>query len=105
MKTSKLKDGSIISISGIDYTLHYIKDLKDESGERELWGHFKILTREILLDNSLTPSNLYNTLVHEMIHAILEHAGLASIEENEQLCNAIAYGLESIRINNQRWIE
>lgn len=91
------RDGSIVHISGHEYVLKYQKDLVNDEGT-PLWGHYRVGTREILVEKGLpTPAN-NNTVLHEIVHGILEHAG---IDQAEPIANAVAYGLESVRINGK----
>jgi hypothetical protein len=94
------RDGTI-EISGHTYKLKYIKDLKSPRGDA-IWGYYKPQTGDILLEADQPSLGMRNTLVHEIVHGILEHAGLGTSDDNEYVASAIAYGLESVRVNGKK---
>lgn len=95
----KPKDGSTISISGHDYTLRYVKDLK--KGDQALYGWYRPDEAEILIEPSQPERSKQNTLIHEVVHGILEHAGWSGRDDEERIANTLAYGLQSVRINGK----
>lgn len=97
----KAKRDGIVEISGATYQLKYIKDLKADDGD-SLWGHFKAGTGEILLDVDQPARAERNTLIHEIVHGIMEHAGYGGHPEDERISRAIAYGLESVKVNGKK---
>lgn len=96
----KPKDGSTISISGHDYKLRRVKDLRHTDG-RALYGWYRPDEREVLIEVDQPTKNQETTLIHEIVHGILEHAGWSGRDDEERIANTIAYGLQSVRINGK----
>jgi|SRR5690349_14243812 len=96
----KPKDGSTISISGHEYELHYVKGLVNYKGDG-LWGLYKAHTGEVLIEADCPQRQSAQTLIHEIVHGILEHSGFSGGDDDERIANAIAYGLTSVRINGK----
>lgn len=96
------KDMGIISISGHEYSYRTVPDLRKEDGSG-LDGWYKVNDREILVEQDLSKARAKMVLVHEIVHGILEHAGMGSMEHEaqERISDAIAYGLMSVRINGK----
>ncbi len=88
-----------LDICGHEYTLRAIKDLKKDG--TPLWGWYKIDSGEVLMDADQTVRVARNTLIHEIVHGILEHAGYGDLPQNEGIVTAVAYGLESVRLNGK----
>ncbi len=95
------RDGTI-EISGATYKLRYVDGLKDSTGERSLYGHYKPDTAEILIEANQPSGSKRNTPIHEIVHGIMEHAGYGGHPDDERIASAIAYGLESVKVNGRK---
>ena len=94
-----------ITISGHEYQYRSVPDLKSSEGNG-LDGWYRVNKGEILIEQGLTPSRSKMVLLHEIVHGILEHAGMGTMptEQQERVSDAIAYGLMSVRINGKKLI-
>lgn len=97
----KEQDKGTISISGHEYKYRHVPDLK--SGDNGLDGWYRVNDGEILVEANLKPARAKMVLLHEIVHGIIEHAGLGrmEVEQQERISDAIAYGLMSVRINGK----
>lgn len=94
------RDG-VIEISGATYSMKYVKDLTGKDGGG-IWGWYKPQTGEILIDIDQPAVASRNTLIHEIVHGIMEHAGFGGHPDDERIASAIAYGLESVKVNGKK---
>jgi hypothetical protein len=100
------KDMGIISISGHEYQYRTVPDLRKDDGTG-LDGWYRVNDREILIEADLPKARAKTVLIHEIVHGILEHAGMGGMEPSaqERISDAIAYGLMSVRINGRALIK
>jgi len=90
-----------IDILGMTYTIHTSTCI--EKGE---WWEGKVdyLKQEILLDNELSTEKAKSTLIHEIIHAILEEVGIKD-ENRDSLVQPLAQGLYMVLRNNPELVK
>ena len=85
-----------IKIGAIDYPILDRDDLHDN--HKPLYGWIKFNTMEIILSTELGPQARYVVLWHEVVHGILNHAGID--DSDEKLINALAYGVVQVLRDN-----
>lgn len=85
-----------IRIGGVDYAVKQINDLR--SGNTGLNGHILYNDCEIRLEQEMTPQIKHITIWHEVIHGILEHAGISDHEE--KMVIALGYGVTQVLRDN-----
>lgn len=82
-----------INIKGTNYRVRFLPKNKFNSDEyREHMGYCDYNKKEIQVRNDLKPEDMLETLYHEMIHALLDETGAASIisdDLNEILAESI----------------
>ena len=90
-----------IDILGMTYTIHSSPCI-----EKGAWreGQIDYLKQEILLDNDLSTEKAKSTLIHEIIHAILEEVGIKD-ENRDGLVQPLAQGLYMVLRNNPELTE
>lgn len=93
-----MKKSGTLTICGHDYTYRFVDDLKGQDGTG-IDGHYKVTTNEVLVENELKGAYREAVFLHEIVHGILEHSGLT---QDEHIANAIAYGLQSVKIDGKR---
>lgn len=86
-----------IRIGGTDYTVKVIKDLRD--GNIGLNGHILYNDCEIRIEEGMTDHVKWVTAWHEVVHGILEHAGMSDHKE-EMVC-ALGYGITQVLRDNE----
>jgi hypothetical protein len=91
MAARKSYNGTV-EICDHTYKLREVKGLKNEDGEA-LYGYYRPGKGE--------ERSKYNTMLHEIAHGIMEHAGLRQHYHNEELAAAFAYGLVSVKVNGK----
>lgn len=75
-----------IKIGGMEYQIKEVKFV-EENGENTL-GECCLETAEILINEDISDSRKEQTIVHEMVHAMLFEAG-SSEYDNEELGNQL----------------
>jgi hypothetical protein len=86
----------VIKIGAISYAVVEIEGLHTE-GEK-LDGHIKYGPCEIRLEATQSPQAKRQVLWHEILHAILTHAGYRKHDDGR--IDALAYGIMSILQDN-----
>lgn len=84
-----------IRIGGLDYKVVEVKDLRD--GHTGLNGHILYNDCEIRVEQEMLPQVQWVTVWHEVLHGILEHAG---VKHNEQTILALGYGVAQVLRDN-----
>lgn len=75
-----------------------IKIKKAKLGED--YGVYKGRKHEILIDKNQRDTELQNTLLHEIIHAVWDLADLKEGDTEEKIVTLIANGLSQVFLNN-----
>lgn len=79
-----------VTVGPMQYTVRAIPELRAEDGQR-LNGHILYGPCEIRIDAGLDPQVQRVTLWHEVLHAILTHAGHE--DDAEKVVEILSYGL------------
>jgi hypothetical protein len=85
-----------VIIGGISYKVEHVHALRD--GDQILDGHIRYSPSLIQLDAGLGPQAAYVTLWHEILHALLTHAGRDNHDETQ--ISALAYGIAQVLRDN-----
>jgi len=95
-----------LNICGKNYKVTYVNrhiDV-DPSGEELLWGQVDYRRRQIRVYNGEDGPDTYDTLIHEMIHAMLrEHAMIMTVvgEAEEPFVNDVASAITDCLFRNK----
>jgi len=93
--------GRTIKVGPIAYTMREIGDLHD--GGKRLFGQVNYDDCEILIHAGNAAQQRRQTVWHEIVHIILTQAGRNEDSGNEQLVDALAYGLMDV-IESNPWL-
>lgn len=69
-----------------------------------LWGHITFAESEIRVKKSLRDDPKQATLLHEVIHGILESTGHREAAKNEGVVGALSHGLLQVLRDNPEFI-
>lgn len=95
MSTALLPDR--IKIGGVDYTVEQVDGLRD--GNESLNGWIQYNECKILVDAGLSPQRQRIVIWHEVVHGLLEHAGIEE-DRSEHMVVALGYGIvQALRDN------
>jgi len=90
-----------VKIGPIAYALVEVGDL--HSGGVELDGQVRHCLSEIRIERDQEEQSKTQTLWHEIVHIILNQAGRREDSKNEDLVEALAYGLMGV-IQDNPWL-
>lgn len=90
---------SNIRIGGTDYEVLEVQNLKH--GDSGLNGHIIYNDCQIKLEQDMTRHVQWVTVWHEVIHGLLEHAGMS--EHEEKMIIALGYGISQVLRDNE-WL-
>tara|TARA_R100001594_G_scaffold131372_1_gene170950 strand:- start:377 stop:670 length:294 start_codon:yes stop_codon:yes gene_type:complete len=88
-----------LNIGGHNYTIDCL-DLQHEDSSKELYGRHLVRNSEILINNKINKERQEETLIHEVIHAILVNAGH---EHDEGIIDALSNGLFQLGVGDYLW--
>jgi len=100
-----------VDIFGIRYTITYCDKPSDVDifQRNSLWGQIDYWTRTIrIYDNKTTPEDIWDTLIHEVLHGIITALKITGkIDEEkpgEDIVHLLALGLQDVMFRNG-WIQ
>ena len=85
-----------IKVGGINYEVE-LKDLSTRDDERLQLGWCVFKENKIEINETLTQPRIEQTLIHELVHAIMYEAGL---EQDEDMVNRIGLVLHQVLKDN-----
>ena len=88
-----------INIGGHEYEI-LVTELKHENPRKELYGRHLVRNSEILINSKINKERQVETLIHEVIHAILVNAGH---EHDEGIIDALSNGLFQLGVGGYLW--
>jgi hypothetical protein len=94
-----------VKIGAVDYTCKEIDDLhyvRDDGTKAILFGHILYERSEIQVEKKLSHDMKVITLWHEVIHAILEQAGID--EHPENVIKVLGYGMARVIRDNPQLV-
>ncbi|MDH5106310.1 hypothetical protein OQI89_10650 [Lentilactobacillus diolivorans] len=94
-----MKQISDVNIAGIKYRIKWAKNLEDDS--QPCWGLTNYQQATITIRKGLSPQKSRQTLIHEMVHAMLHEAGIDDLCNDEKLVNPLGNILNETLIDNQ----
>ena len=77
-----------ISVAGVDFQIKYSKISE--------YGLYELEDKIIRIRNSLTDEQIFDTLMHECVHATLDMSGIAYMIDDDQKEEAIVRALENL---------
>ena len=97
MKFGEFVMTATVKISGIDYTIGGF----DTDVDRNLMGRLSYDVAQIYIRNDLPIDKKYETLLHEVIHAVYMNAGLQPGDEEEKVVTALSSGIYQFLKDNK----
>jgi hypothetical protein len=79
---------SSISVAGVDFQIKYCKISE--------YGLYELEDKVIKIRNTLTDEQVFDTLMHECVHAALDMSGIAYLIDDDQKEEAIVRALENL---------
>ena len=90
-----------INVGGVKYDVYLKKDLIEPDSHQPVWGYTDYVRSAIYIDNKLNKQHIKQTLIHELVHAMLWEAGSVDGYNDEKLVNPLGNMLYSVlRSNN-----
>ena len=72
----------------------------------EIYGDFDVNKDLIRVDKTLTPEKKLNTLIHEIIHVLLDHFNAElKLKDEEKVCEVLGSGLSDLLSQNPKVIK
>lgn len=89
-----------INIAGINYTVESFETDVD----RNLMGRLAYDTAQIYIRKDLPVDKKYETLLHEVMHAVYMNTGLQQGDEEEKIVTALSSGIyQFLKDNKDVW--
>ncbi|WP_099335809.1 hypothetical protein [Clostridium cadaveris] len=88
---------SKVSILGIEYVVVYLEDLIKREG---LYGDIDYNKQVIRIDNSMNDDRKMRTIIHEVLHGIMESLGYSEINYDEEKIQNISNALYLLAVDN-----
>jgi len=85
-----------LRVGAIDYTVSYVKDLRDPDSGTPLFGLLMNSTSSISIEANMAVQAQRQTLWHEIMHAFLFQAGVRAEEHSERQIDVLAFGVMGI---------
>jgi Zn-dependent peptidase ImmA (M78 family) len=99
-----------MKLPGIIYLGHRkikVKEIGARTASKdEIYGDFDVNKDLIRVDKTLTPEKKLNTLIHEIIHVLLDHFNAElKLKDEEKVCEVLGSGLSDLLSQNPKVIK
>lgn len=99
-----------MNIPGIIYIGHRkikIRQISPKTADKDkIYGDFDSQKDLIRIDKSLKDEKKLNTLLHEIVHALLDHFNAElKLKDEEKVCEVLGSGLSDLFFNNPKLIK
>tara|TARA_R100001460_G_scaffold62797_1_gene103009 strand:- start:90 stop:422 length:333 start_codon:yes stop_codon:yes gene_type:complete len=72
----------------------------------EIYGDFDVNKDLIRIDKTLEPTRKLNTLIHEIVHVLLDHFNAElKLKDEEKVCEVLGTGLSDLFTHNPKLIK
>ena len=72
----------------------------------QIYGDFDVNKDLIRIDKTLEPTRKLNTLIHEIVHVLLDHFNAElKLKDEEKVCEVLGTGLSDLFITNPKLID
>lgn len=92
----------VVKIGPHTYTVNEVERLQDGDGVKTLYGQIKCAQQVIEVEKRLVGSYKRQTVWHEILHGILENAGIRE-DHDEQMIDALATGIVQV-LQDNAWL-
>ncbi|MFQ6896476.1 MAG: hypothetical protein ACLRSH_06670 [Turicibacter sp.] len=86
-----------VTIGGLTYRVYIVDNLAEKEG---CYGEIDYINQTIKIDGMISDERRKQTLLHEVMHGILESIGELKLNQNEQKVQSIASALYQCLKNN-----
>jgi hypothetical protein len=90
-------------LGSVPYKIERCNPVVSEEKDKILWGEFLQGKQVIKIDSGLGPEMQRITLVHEVLHGLLNHCGLSG--HAEELPERLGYALDAFLAGNPEFLE
>lgn len=87
---------SKLNVGGVNYSVTLEENLIDPSNKQHAWGYTDYAKGVIYIDKSLNEQHIMQTLVHELLHAMLWETGATESYNDENIINPLGNMLYSV---------
>ena len=99
-----------MKLPGIIYLGHRkikVKEIGARTANKdEIYGDFDVNKDLIRVDKTLTPEKKLNTLIHEIVHVLLDHFNAElKLKDEEKVCEVLGSGLSDLLSQNPKVIK
>ena len=99
-----------MKLPGIIYLGHRkikVKEIGARTASKdEIYGDFDVNKDLIRVDKTLTPEKKLNTLIHEIVHVLLDHFNAElKLKDEEKVCEVLGSGLSDLLSQNPKVIK
>lgn len=89
-----------VNVGGVKYSIYLKKNLIEPDSHQPVWGYTDYARSAIYIDNKLSKQHVKQTLVHELVHAMLWETGAVDGYNDEKLVNPLGNMLYSVLHSN-----
>ena len=89
-----------INVGGVKYDVSLKKNLIEPDSHQPVWGYTDYAGSTIYIDNKLSKQHIKQTLIHELVHAMLWETGAVDGYNDEKLVNPLGNMLYSVLRSN-----
>lgn len=89
-----------INVGGVKYSVIVKKDLVDPESQQHVWGYTDYGQSAIYIEKSLSSQHIKQTLIHELVHAMLWETGAIDSYGDEKLVNPLGNMMYSVLHSN-----
>lgn len=91
-----------IKIGGMEYRIKLKENTMHADNKNRLMGTIDHMKHVIKLSTKQDADEMQATLLHEVIHAIFQQAGMELGDKTESVCNCVSYGLRQVLTDNEK---
>ncbi len=90
-----------INIGGVKYAVYLKKNLIEPDSHQHVWGYTDYEKSAIYIENKLSEQHIKQTLIHELVHAMLWETGAVDSYNDEKIVNPLGNMLYAVlHLNN-----
>lgn len=90
-----------VNVGGVKYSIYLKKNLIEPDSHQPVWGYTDYARSAIYIDNKLNKQHIKQTLIHELVHAMLWETGAVDSYNDEKIVNPLGNMLYAVlQLNN-----
>lgn len=101
---TNFKIGDIFSVEVLSFKfeIEIVEGIVSEDEETKTVGNIRHTEQRIYVDGNQHQKRILVTILHELVHAMLEISGHIDLHNNEDLVDAVAFGFASLKVDWDR---